>query len=112
MFLLFYFYTCHFQVKALEEQSGAKSIKIDRRRSYFLYKKLSPYARYDFRVAAYNVYGLGEFSDPSPTYTTLADKPMKSVTGVVGGGGRTGDLVIGWDPLPPQEHNAPGVYYR
>ena len=37
---------------------------------------------------------------------------MKSVTGVEGGGGKTGDLVISWDPLPPQEHNAPGVYYR
>ena len=37
---------------------------------------------------------------------------MKSVTGLQGGGGKTGDLVIGWDPLPAQEHNAPGVYYR
>ena len=37
---------------------------------------------------------------------------MKSVTGVEGGGGKTGDLVISWNPLPPQEHNAPGVYYR
>ena len=26
--------------------------------------------------------------------------------------GKTGDLVISWDPLPAQEHNAPGVYYR
>ena len=37
---------------------------------------------------------------------------MRSVTGVEGGGGKTGDLVISWDPLPEQEHNAPGVYYR
>merc|ERR1712038_1532239 len=44
--------------------------------------------------------------------TTSPDKPMKSVTGLEGGGGKTGDLVISWDPLPAQEHNAPGVYYR
>jgi hypothetical protein len=77
-----------------------------------LHRKLSPYSRYEFRVAAYNNYGLGEFSEPSPTYTTTADKPMKSVTGLAGGGGKTGDLVITWNPLPAQEHNAPGVYYR
>ena len=116
-----------FQVIAEEEQSSSKKIKIDRRKSFYLYRKLSPYSRYEFRVAAYNKYSdpcfigrcrgtepwlPGVFSDPSPTYTTLADKPMRSVTGVEGGGGKTGDLVISWDPLPEQEHNAPGVYYR
>jgi len=100
------------RVQGQEEQSTTKKIKIDRRKSYRLYRKLSPYSRYEFRVAAYNIYGLGVFSDSSPTYSTLADKPMRSVTGVKGGGGKTGDLVISWDPLPDQEHNAPGVYYR
>ena len=65
-----------------------------------------------FRVAAYNKYGLGEFSEPSGSYNTLPYKPMKSVAGIQGGGGKTGDLTIEWDPLPEQEHNARGLYYR
>ena len=34
------------------------------------------------------------------------------MTGIQGGGGKTGDLTIEWDPLPEQEHNARGLYYR
>ena len=55
---------------------------------------------------------MGEFSEPSPSYNTLPDRPYKPVQNVRGGGGRTGDLTIIWDPLPRQEQNAPGVYYR
>ncbi len=55
---------------------------------------------------------MGEYSDPSPQYNTKPDRPFKAPTNIRGGGGKTGDLTIVWDPLPEQEQNAPGVYYR
>ena len=73
---------------------------------------LSPFAAYSFRVAAYNQYGMGEYSEPSPTYNTLPGPPTKAPTNIRGGGGRTGDLTVMWNKLPRQDHNAPGVYYR
>ena len=75
-------------------------------------KSLTIFASFQFRVAAYNELGLGEFSDPSPAYNTLPDKPLSPVRNVRGGGGRTGDLTIIWDPLPRQEWNARSVFYR
>ena len=75
-------------------------------------KSLTIFASFQFRVAAYNELGLGEFSDPSPAYNTLSDKPLSPVRNVRGGGGRTGDLTIIWDPLPRQEWNARSVFYR
>lgn len=55
---------------------------------------------------------MGEYSEPSPRYNTLAGPPTLAPQNVRGGGGRTGDLTIMWDPLPRQDHNAPGIYYR
>ena len=77
-----------------------------------LLNKLSPFASYQFRIAAYNALGLGEFSDASPYYNTLPDRPTRAPRNIRGGGGRTGDLTIVWDPLPRQEQNSNGVYYR
>ncbi len=77
-----------------------------------LRKRLSPFAAYQFRIAAYNELGLGEYSEPSPRYNTKPDRPFKAPSNIRGGGGKTGDLTIVWDPLPMQEQNAPGVYYR
>ena len=37
---------------------------------------------------------------------------MRAPYNIRGGGGRTGDLTIVWDPLPMQEQNSNGVYYR
>ena len=37
--------------------------------------QLSPFAAYSFRVAAYNEIGLGEYSEPSPTYNTRPGPP-------------------------------------
>jgi hypothetical protein len=90
---------------------GARA-KIHGRRQYILRDKLSPYAAYQFRIAAYNELGLGQYSEPSPQYNTMPDKPSRAPTNIRGGGGRTGDLTILWDPLPLQEQNAPGIYYR
>ena len=35
-----------------------------------LVNKLSPFAAYQFRIAAYNEIGMGEYSEPSPSYNT------------------------------------------
>ena len=77
-----------------------------------LVNKLSPFAAYQFRIAAYNEIGMGEYSEPSPSYNTRPDKPTRAPYNIRGGGGRTGDLTIVWDPLPMQEQNSNGVYYR
>ena len=86
--------------------------KIHGRRQYVLKNKLSPFAAYQFRIAAYNELGMGEYSDASPQYNTQPGPPYKPPNNVRGGGGRTGDLTIIWDPLPRQEQNAPNIYYR
>ena len=90
---------------------GARA-QIHGRRQYELKDKLSPFAAYQFRIAAYNELGMGEFSEASPQYNTLPGPPKKAPTNLRGGGGRTGDLTIIWDRLPRQDHNAPGIYYR
>jgi len=97
------------QAEDYTQSFGATNIG---RRQYKLRAGLSPYAAYSFRVAAYNDLGLGEWSDPSPTYNTLPGPPSKAPTNIRGGGGRTGDLTVLWDRLPRQDHNAPGIYYR
>jgi len=74
---------------------------------------LTPWSAYSFRVAAYNGLGLGEWSEASPSYNTRPGLPMKTVTNIrSGAGGRTGDLLIRWDPLPREDQNAPGIYYK
>ncbi|KAL0268356.1 UNVERIFIED_CONTAM: hypothetical protein PYX00_010329 [Menopon gallinae] len=73
---------------------------------------LSPWSIYEFRVAALNGLGLGPFSAPSPQYSTQTSSPHKAPANVGGGGGKIGDLTISWTPLPPQDQNAPGIYYK
>ena len=90
---------------------GARA-QIHGRRQVELRRLLSPYAAYQFRIAAYNDLGMGEYSEPSPSYNTRPDRPTKAPSNVRGGGGRTRDLTIMWDPLPRQDQNAPGIYYR
>ncbi|NP_001161506.1 contactin-like protein precursor [Saccoglossus kowalevskii] len=72
---------------------------------------LSPWSNYQFRVSAVNSYGRGEPSLPSPEYSTHEDKPYHEPRNVGGGGGKTGDLRITWDPLSRQDQNAPGLGY-
>lgn len=68
------------------------------RRSYQLPRgSLSPFSGYEFRIAAYNDLGTGEFSDPSPVVSTLEDRPYKYPDHVGGGGGKAGSLTITWD---------------
>lgn len=73
---------------------------------------LSPWSQYEFRVIAKNMYGVGLPSPPSPAYSTDQSRPMKYPQNIGGGGGNVGDLTLTWTPLPPQEWNAPGVWYR
>ncbi|KAL7642096.1 UNVERIFIED_CONTAM: hypothetical protein RMT77_007970 [Armadillidium vulgare] len=89
---------------------------IDERRSRMEYQlpqgSLTPWASYKFRVQAVNYLGTGIFSEFSPTANTHEDVPFKAPSNVGGGGGKTGDLTITWDPLSEEDQNAPGVYYR
>ncbi|CAG7734727.1 unnamed protein product [Allacma fusca] len=73
---------------------------------------LSPWSAYEFRVIAANDYGYGPPSPPSPQYNTAPNKPFVVPSKIGGGGGKTGSLTITWDPLPPQEQNAPGIHYK
>ncbi|KFM77954.1 Contactin, partial [Stegodyphus mimosarum] len=82
------------------------------RREIELFNVLSPWSKYSFRVSAINSLGKGEPSDPSPIYNTDKDVPHVAPSNVGGGGGKAGSLTITWDPLPPQEWNAPEIWYN
>lgn len=73
---------------------------------------LSSYATYEFRISAFNEFGYGLPSVPSPKYNTPSDKPNIFPSNIGGGGGKIGDLTITWDPLKPSEQNGPGIYYK
>jgi hypothetical protein len=60
---------------------------------------------------AINEIGAGPVSEPSPQYNTEKERPFKQVTNIGGGGGKAGMLTITWDPLRPQDWNAPEVWY-
>lgn len=75
-------------------------------------KNLTPWAAYEFSVCAVNDLGIGPPSAASPAYSTTADRPYLAPRNVGGGGGKIGDLVITWDPLKPDEQNAPGIRYK
>ena len=69
------------------EHLGGRA-KIHGRRQLVLRNRLSPYAAYQFRVAAYNELGMGAYSDASPQYNTLPDRPTRAPDNIRGGGGR------------------------
>uniref|UniRef100_A0A0A9W5Z2 Contactin n=1 Tax=Lygus hesperus TaxID=30085 RepID=A0A0A9W5Z2_LYGHE len=75
-------------------------------------EQLTPFSMYEFRVQAGNAIGLGIPSLPSPKYSTQSDKPYKAPDKVGGGGGKIGDLIITWEPLPQEHQNGPGIYYK
>ena len=90
-----------------------KRSKIDGRRQFRIENMLTPWSAYSFRVAAYNDLGIGDWSEASPSYNTRPGRPTKTVTNIrTGEGGRTGDLIVTWDPLSREDQNAPGIYYR
>ncbi|KAK4306056.1 hypothetical protein Pmani_022099 [Petrolisthes manimaculis] len=73
---------------------------------------LSPWSSHEFRVQGVNILGRGEFSKHSPQANTRPDVPFTIPTNLGGGGGKTGDLTITWDPMPGEHQNAPGIYYK
>lgn len=75
-------------------------------------KGLTPWASYEFRVAAVNDLGEGKMSLSSPVYSTDIDKVFVAPKNVGGGGGKIGDLNIQWDLLKPEDQNAPDTFYR
>ena len=72
-------------------------------------------AAYNSRPPGYPATALqqGEWSAASPQYNTRPGIPVRNVTNIrTGGGGRTGDLIVQWDPLPREYQNPPGIYYK
>ena len=55
---------------AVEPDYTSSGVEINGRRQMNLVNKLSPFAAYQFRIAAYNEIGMGEYSEPSPSYNT------------------------------------------
>ncbi|XP_042239978.1 contactin-like isoform X2 [Homarus americanus] len=99
--------------KTVAEHITAKTIDPNNgRRECQLVDVLSPWASHEFRVQGLNSLGKGQFSAPSPQANTKQDIPFTTPTNLGGGGGKTGDLTITWDPLPGEYQNAPGVYYK
>lgn len=93
----------HTEAQEVDRYTGRRRAEIE---------GLSPYCSYEFAVAAVNNLGTGPQSLPSPSHNTLHDKPYTAPRNVDGGGGKIGDLIITWDPLPPMEQNAPGIHYK
>lgn len=82
------------------------------RKEAYLENVLNPFTTYDFSVSAANELGYGPASLPSPKYGTESDKPTKAPSKVSGGGGKTGDLTITWQPLSPADQNGRNIYYK
>ncbi|VEN63415.1 unnamed protein product [Callosobruchus maculatus] len=94
---------------------GVRATEIDRytgRKEAIIENSLTPWSSYEFRVAAWNGFGIGPPSLPSPRHSTPPDRPYISPRNIGGGGGKIGDLTITWQPLKPDEQNGPGIYYK
>nr|CAD7263049.1 unnamed protein product [Timema shepardi] len=99
----------------ISENLTAMELELNRysgRKKANLENSLSPWSTYEFRVSACNQLGCGQPSAPSPQFNTLTDRPYKAPSKIGGGGGKIGDLTITWEPLKPQDQNAPGIYYK
>ncbi|XP_076447632.1 contactin-like [Babylonia areolata] len=94
------------QILAQYVQSAENPTK----RTVFL-TELKPGALHQFRVRAINEFGVGAPSLPTSYITVSGEAPIKAPSGITGGGGKVGDLVIRWDPLPPEDHNGPNLKY-
>ncbi|RZB39944.1 contactin [Asbolus verrucosus] len=94
---------------------GVFATEIDRytgKKEAIIENILTPWSVYEFRVAAWNSWGMGPSSAPSPRHSTPPDRPYIAPYNIGGGGGKIGDLTITWSPLKSEEQNGPGIYYK
>uniref|UniRef100_A0A670ZE85 Contactin 2 n=1 Tax=Pseudonaja textilis TaxID=8673 RepID=A0A670ZE85_PSETE len=66
---------------------------------------LIPWMDYEFRVQASNILGSGEPSMPSAKIRTKEAAPTVAPSGLSGGGGAPGELIINWTPMQREYQN-------
>ncbi|XP_066519183.1 neural cell adhesion molecule L1-like protein isoform X2 [Hoplias malabaricus] len=74
--------------------------------------KLHGHMDYSFRVSAVNEVGRGRPSEASERYRTPASAPDKNPENIKIEGHLPHEMDINWEPLPPIEHNGPGLEYK
>ncbi|XP_053104155.1 contactin-2 isoform X2 [Hemicordylus capensis] len=72
---------------------------------------LIPWMDYEFRVLASNILGVGEPSVPSAKIRTSEAPPTVAPSGLSGGGGAPGELIINWTPMQREYQNGDGFGY-
>uniref|UniRef100_G3U977 Contactin 2 n=1 Tax=Loxodonta africana TaxID=9785 RepID=G3U977_LOXAF len=72
---------------------------------------LTPWMDYEFRVVASNILGTGEPSGPSSKIRTKEAAPSVAPSGLSGGGGAPGELIINWTPMSREYQNGDGFGY-
>ncbi|XP_028925266.1 contactin-2 [Ornithorhynchus anatinus] len=72
---------------------------------------LTPWMDYEFRVVASNILGTGEPSGPSSKIRTKEAAPSVAPSGLSGGGGAPGELIINWTPMLREYQNGDGFGY-
>ncbi|KAH0618871.1 hypothetical protein JD844_018394 [Phrynosoma platyrhinos] len=73
---------------------------------------LIPWMDYEFRVLASNILGVGEPSMPSAKIRTKEAAPTVAPSGLSGGGGAPGELIINWTPMQREYQNGDGFGYK
>ncbi|CAG0881139.1 unnamed protein product [Darwinula stevensoni] len=99
-------------IQGIEVKERGNRLFQSGRKEAYIRDVLSPWSSYEFRVSAANSFGYGQPSEPSPQYNTDMDVPYVAPKNVGGGGGKIGDLTITWQPIPSQDQNAPGIFYK
>uniref|UniRef100_A0A8B9HCU9 Cell adhesion molecule L1-like b n=1 Tax=Astyanax mexicanus TaxID=7994 RepID=A0A8B9HCU9_ASTMX len=74
--------------------------------------KLHGHVDYSFRVSGVNEVGRGRSSGASERYRTPASAPDKNPENIKIEGHLPHEMDINWEPLPPMEHNGPGLEYK
>ncbi|XP_075766622.1 contactin-2 [Pelodiscus sinensis] len=72
---------------------------------------LIPWMDYEFRVLASNILGAGDPSGPSSKIRTKEAAPTVAPSGLSGGGGAPGELIINWTPMLREYQNGDGFGY-